>query len=162
MEEALVDEKDRASKKAAVTEAKAAKLKELKGIGANTRLEMDSLAMKLKMIVSNLNNLHQEEVAKRKILRDLREGVAKISTLNDYKAKKANLSTLSGQFLHGGTNKKVNETKSNADKLIALDKKIVTLKDAMSRKATTHAKEMKRLMREHKVLEKVSSYQVFP
>ena len=79
---------------------------------------------------------------------------------NDHKLQKASLSTLSKQFLHGRTNTKVHKAKSTADKLIALDGKINKLKDTVRRKAHTHAEEMKRLKREHRVLEKVSSYQV--
>ena len=120
------------------------------------RSSKDGLALKLKQIKANLNKMQRKGEEKKQLLVDLENGIAKaMHHIDDHRSLKTSLCSLSEQFLHGPSKRKSSSTRTNAEKLLAMDRKISTMRDAMERKKKTHANEMQRLLREHGVLDKV-------
>ena len=92
-------------------------------------------------------------------LEALEQGIAEAgNNSDDYKLLKARLCSLSEQFLHGEGKKAPGKSKSttNAEKLQSMDAKISGMKAALEKKKASHAKEMRRLVKENAILMEVS------
>ena len=94
-------------------------------------------------------------------LEALEQGIAEAgSHSDDSKLLKAKLCSLSEQFLHREGKKAPGKSKSttNAEKLQSMDAKIGGMKAALEKKKASHAKEMRRLVKENEILMEVSLY----
>jgi len=137
-------------------EHKKAELKGVRNDGETTRLEMNRLTLKLQQTRANRRKLETKKEEKKKLLVDLETEIAKaINHIDNHKSLKASLCSLSEQFLRCTSKQKTQGSgpNSNAEKLLALDKKICTLRKSMERKKKIHTNEMQRLRREKCVLE---------
>ena len=142
--------------KVTATEHKKTELKDIMNRGTMTRVEMNTLAQKLKHMRATIDEKQKQEEVKKQLSFDLENGISKaIINLDDYKSLKASLCSLSEQFLSESSKRRSRDTtSSNAEKLLALDQKISTMRGTIERKTNTHEKEMERLLREQIVLEK--------
>ena len=136
-------------------EKKKAELKELNRTGKITRNELDGLILKLNQVRASLNKTQMIVDEKKKFITDLENGIMNAARQHndDYKLLKSSICALSDQFLDGRSKRERNS--SVTDKLSILDKKIDTMRATKERNRNIHEHEMKRLLKEQRLLEKV-------
>ena len=136
-------------------EKKKAELKELKSTGKITRNELDGLILKLNQVRASLNKTQMIVDEKKKFITDLENGIMNAARQHndDHKLLKSSICALSDQFLDGRSKRERNS--SVTDKLSILDKKIDTMRATKERNRNIHEHEMKRLLKEQRLLEKV-------